>query len=148
MDLLDWPLGLRARPSRAHQDIIHTSTLSLLHTLVWKVTNVLKNQKTLASNQKQLAACCNVDHPEHPIILGLVSGSDSGLEGTPGFEVQSLHLRADPRSEDKENIAPSAGVARVEGGSSTIVAMVGDATTDDDDDDDDDGGEGDDRDND
>lgn len=52
MGVLDWPLGLRAEPSRANQDTIRTSALSLLYTLVRKVTKVLKNQKTLASNQK------------------------------------------------------------------------------------------------
>lgn len=144
MGLLVQHTGLRAGSSRAHQDTICSSALSLLYTLVRKVTKVLKNHMTLASNQKQLVACYNTNHPKHPIILGSVSGSNSGLEGEARFEVQSPHLRADPQSADEEDITPSAGVAQEEGAPSIVAATVGDAA----DDDNDDGGEGDDGDDD
>lgn len=52
MGLIDKAIGLIARPSRAYTITTCTSMMTLLHTLVWKVSKVLKNHKTLASNQK------------------------------------------------------------------------------------------------
>lgn len=84
--------SLTVGPSRARKTTARTSLMTLLHTLVRKVSKVLNNYKTLASNQKQLAACYNVDHLKHPIHLGSVSGLDSKPEIEAGFEVQSPQL--------------------------------------------------------
>lgn len=114
MGLIEKGTCLTAGPSHAYKTSVHTSALSLLHTLVRKVTKVLKNQKTLTSNQKQLVACYNADHSEHPIHLGSVSGSDSKPEAEVGFEVQSPQLGVDSQSEDEVSIPLATEVIREE----------------------------------
>lgn len=54
-----------------------------------KVSKVLKNQKTLASNQRKLVVGFNADHSDHPIELRLVSRleSDNEPEGEEAFNI-------------------------------------------------------------
>lgn len=99
--------------------------MGLLHKLVPKISKVLKNHKTLTFNQRKLAVSYNVDHPDYPIKVGLVSGSDSDVEpeGEEAFDVPAPQFQEDPHFEDKD-----AGVGGAAGG--------GDSGEDEDDDDD------------
>lgn len=87
MSLINKAIGFTVGPSRAYTASTRTSTMTLLHTLIRKVSKLLKNQKTLASNQKQLVVCYNAKHAEHPIHLGSLSGSNSGPEVEAEFMV-------------------------------------------------------------
>lgn len=72
--------------------------------VVYKVLKVLKNQKTLATNQKKLTTSYNVDHPDHPIKLASISGLDSAIEpeGEEAFNVPTPQFQEDPHSEDED----------------------------------------------
>lgn len=92
---------LTPKPFRAHSTLIKSTMMGLLHKLKCKV---LKNQKTLVPNQRQLAACYNTGHPNHPIVLGSVNGSDSDdePEGEEAFDIRASQFQEDPHSEDEE----------------------------------------------
>lgn len=102
---------LTPRPSRAQSTFIKSTMTGLLHKLVCKVLKVLKNQKTLVFNQRQLAACYNVNHSNHPIELGSISGSNSDdeLEGEDAFDVPAPQFWEDPHSEDEETTIAGGG---------------------------------------
>lgn len=102
--------------------------MSLLHKLVRKVSKVLKNQRALASNQKQLAGCYNTDHHEHPIQLESVNESDSEpqLEVETGFDALSPQLRTDPQSQDEGVAVVGVGVGGGSGDTSAGVSTTRD----------------------
>lgn len=83
--------SLTPGPSRSRSTSVKSIMMGLLHKLVRKVSKVLKNQRTLALTQKQLAACYNADHPEHPTELGSMSESNSNaeLKGEEAFNIPS-----------------------------------------------------------
>lgn len=93
---------VRPRPSRARFGFVKSTMMELLHTLVCKVSKVLKNQKTLASNQRKLVADDNVNHLEQPIEMASISGLDSyvELEDEEAFDVLAPQFQDDPHSED------------------------------------------------
>lgn len=74
---------LQLGPDRARSVKVKSSMMGLLHTLVCKVTKVLKNQWTLASNQELLATSHNVYHPNHSLHLESVSCSKSDVHPEP-----------------------------------------------------------------
>lgn len=104
--------------------------MGLRHKLVHKVSKVLKNQKTLTSNHRQLAACYNANHLDHPIQLGSISGSDSNdeLEGEEAFDIPAPQFWEDPHSKDK-------GTVVVRGGDSAVSSTARDNEDEDNDDD-------------
>lgn len=117
---------LRPGPSRAHFTFVKFTMMGLLCKPMCKVYKVLKNQKTLTSNQRKLAAGYNADHRDHPIKLRSVSDFDSDAEpeGEETFDVLAPQFQEDPHFEDDD--------ATVGGGGGG-----GDLVGDDDDDDDD-----------
>lgn len=122
---------LTPRPSRAWS--IKSTMMGLLHKLVQKVSKVLKNEKTLASNQRQLVAYYNADHLDHPILLGSVNGSDSTdePEGEEAFDAPTPQFQEDPHSEDEEITVAAGGAAG--GGDSVVANTIRDDEDDDDD---------------
>lgn len=126
-------------PFKVHSTFVKSTVMDLLHKLMQKVLKVLKNQRTLASNQRQLAVCYNTNNTDHPIELGSVNGSDSDdePEGEESFDVPSPQLWENPHSEDEE-------VASVIRGGDSVVTSA--AKEDDGDEDDDDGDDDDDND--
>lgn len=55
---------LQPASHRFRSAMVKLTMMGLLHGLMKKVTKVLKNQKTLASNQKLLATSHNANHPD------------------------------------------------------------------------------------
>lgn len=67
-----------------------------------KVLKVLKNQKTVASNKRNLVVGYNVDHLDHPIQLGSVNGSDfdDELKGKEAFDIPAPQFEEDPHPQN------------------------------------------------
>lgn len=95
---------LRLGPSKAHSTSVKSTMMGLLHTLVCKVSKVLKNQKTLTSNQRKLAPSYNADHSEHLIDPASINSSDSNVEpeDEEAFDVPTPQFQEDPHSEDED----------------------------------------------
>lgn len=92
---------LRLGPFRARSASVKSTMIGLLHKLVCKVLCVLKNQKTVASSQRKLEADHNDNHPENPIELESISGSDNDAKAEEeAFDVPAPQFQENPHLDD------------------------------------------------